>query len=123
MGGHAASALLLAITCRTPTPPAITAITTPACLPLPAGPCCPSPQDFKDQCEAYITLYGPLVFNMLITYLQVSTGSTRREDGSSLGTPEGVAAGFAMASSGQQWAAAGSLQPRWLATCSCRAAG
>lgn len=27
-------------------------------------------QDFKDQCEAYVTLYGPLVFNMLISYLQ-----------------------------------------------------
>ena len=37
--------------------------------PLPALPA--RPQDFKDQCEAYITLYGPLVFNMLITYLQV----------------------------------------------------
>jgi len=28
-------------------------------------------QDFKDQCEMYVTLYGPLVFNMLISYLQV----------------------------------------------------
>jgi len=36
--------------------------------------CCAAPpsimQDFKDQCEAYVTLYGPLVFNMLISYLQ-----------------------------------------------------
>ncbi|PSC71700.1 proactivator polypeptide-like [Micractinium conductrix] len=27
-------------------------------------------QDFKDQCEAYVTLYGPLVLNMAISYLQ-----------------------------------------------------
>lgn len=27
--------------------------------------------DFKDQCVQYVTLYGPLVFNMLISYLQV----------------------------------------------------
>ncbi|KAL4420667.1 hypothetical protein ABPG75_010323 [Micractinium tetrahymenae] len=27
-------------------------------------------QDFKEQCEAYVTLYGPLVFNMAISYLQ-----------------------------------------------------
>lgn len=35
------------------------------------------PQDFKDQCEQYVTLYGPLVFNMLISYLQPDSVCTR----------------------------------------------
>lgn len=30
---------------------------------------CPK-QDFKEQCETYVQLYGPLVFNMLLSYLQ-----------------------------------------------------
>lgn len=34
-------------------------------------------QDFKDQCEAYVTLYGPLVFNMLVSYLQPDSLCTR----------------------------------------------
>jgi saposin len=33
--------------------------------------------DFKDQCEQYVTLYGPLVFNMLISYLQPDALCTR----------------------------------------------
>ncbi|KAL4855593.1 putative sodium-coupled neutral amino acid transporter 7 [Chlorella vulgaris] len=33
--------------------------------------------DFKDQCVQYVTLYGPLVFNMLISYLQPDMVCTR----------------------------------------------
>jgi hypothetical protein len=77
--------LLLATAWPMPHAPAIT---TAACLPASACrcPCLPSLQDFKDQCEAYITLYGPLVFNMLITYLQVGTRGTLWEGGSIVGT-------------------------------------
>ena len=41
------------------------------CPPPRPAPPPPLQQDFKDQCEAYVTLYGPLVFNMALTYLEV----------------------------------------------------
>lgn len=29
--------------------------------------------DWQDSCEAYVTLYGPIAINMLVTYLQPQT--------------------------------------------------
>lgn len=48
------------------------------------------PQDFKAQCEQYVILYGPLVFNMAISYLQVG-----RKKGVGVGVGWGGAPAFA----------------------------